>query len=83
MADENKLYGQKEVAAFVATVNGNGSTWYVSAMKRAGCPFEFGYVITESACRRWLYENPNFNAKKMFRPSSAKVGQGRPSSAKV
>lgn len=83
MAADKKLYGQKEVAAFVATVNGNGSTWYVSAMKRAGCPFEFGYVIAESDCRRWLYENPNFTAKKMFSPSSAKVRQAPPKSAKV
>lgn len=78
IAEDKRLFGRKEIAAYLRGRYGFGSVWYVSAMIKAGLPVERGNSITVAEVEKFLAENPSFRGKKAY---SANICQRLPTFA--
>lgn len=67
MMESEKLYGRKEIASYVGTLRRPASTWYVSAMIKAGLKVEHGNVTTREDVDRFFRENPKFSTTRYGR----------------
>lgn len=63
---DKRLFGRKQIAAFLQARFGCGSPWFVSAMKRAGFKLEYGQATTEGAVERFILGHPEFRARHSF-----------------